>query len=154
MRKIIQILVVVSFSLMAEAAVYKWTDEHGQTHFSDHPLDQESEQVQIAPSQKAGILPPSQAERDEKRQRLLEVYREDRSKKQAAAAKQKQKKTEKKQKCRQAKKRYAKFNNAGGLYTGGESGEKRYLEHAERARFIARLQAEIDHWCGNNTHHE
>lgn len=148
MKRVIQILVIVSISLMAEAAVYKWTDEYGRTHYSDRPLDQQSEQIHVAPSQKAGDLPPGQAERDAKRQRLLEVYREDRMKKLAAAEKQKQKKAEKKHNCQRAKQRYANFNRAGGLYTLGESGERRYLEHAERARFIAELQTEIDHWCG------
>ncbi len=133
---------------MAEAAVYKWIDEHGRTHYGDRPADEKTEQIHIAPVPKPGNSAADQSERDEKRRRLLEVYREDRLKKQAAADRQKQEKAEKKQKCQQAKRRYERYNHAGGIYDKDESGERRYLEHDERQQYITELQAAIEHWCG------
>ncbi|MDJ0806177.1 MAG: DUF4124 domain-containing protein [Gammaproteobacteria bacterium] len=148
MKSSISILLLMFSGLLAAAEVYKWTDEQGRVHFSDRPLDEKSEQVQVTPSPQLNQSPLEQAEREKRRQRLLEVYREDRAKQQAQAAKRKHAKLEKQQKCRNAKRRHDRFNHAGGIYDENEQGERRYLNQQERARFMTELQAEIERWCG------
>ena len=148
MGRVIQVLLLMACCQLVEAAVYKWTDEQGRTHYGDRPAEEKSEQIRLTPAPAAGHSQPGRAERDAKRRRLLDVYREEREKKQAAAEKQKQERADRKQKCQQAKRRYARFNHAGGIYDSDESGERRYLEDDERARYIAGLQAEVERWCG------
>lgn len=62
MRTIMWCLLVITASV-AEAAVYKWVDEHGNVHFSDTPR-QGAEEVRVPPAQtysapKLPATPPS-----------------------------------------------------------------------------------------------
>lgn len=147
MHRVTLILVAAVWSLTAEAGVYKWTDEQGRVHFSDRKMDMNSEEVQLKPSTSSPQPAVDQAERERKRRRLLDVYREDRSKKRAKLEKQQQAKAEKKQKCHNAQRRYARFNRAGGIYDTDKNGERRYLNHEKRAQYMTELQTAVDRWC-------
>jgi hypothetical protein len=146
MKKLLWLLML--WCLVAEAEVYRWTDEQGRVHFSDRPLDENSQSMEIAPSATHKNLSREQSERERKRRRLLDVYRMDRAQKQAKQAKEQHDRAERQRNCIQARRRYARFNRAGGIYETDERGERVYLEKEQRARFIDDLQQQIDRWCG------
>ena len=131
-----------------EAGIYKWTDEKGQVHFGDRPGAHQSEQVQVRPGPASSAPATGQAERNQLRQRMLDVYREERAEKQAAALKERQQRAERKERCRLARGRYDDYSQAGGIYNYTEDGGRDYLDKQARARFMARLQAEVRQWCG------
>jgi hypothetical protein len=132
------------------ADVYKWVDDQGRVHYGDRPPD-----ATLAPSPVTLPEPepiPSQPAQDARRksQQLLEIYREERLAKQAAAEEHRQAKQAKQEKCRLARLRYARFESAGGIYQKHQDGERSYLDHARRDEFMRNLKAEVTRWCGRD----
>ena len=130
------------------AAVYKWTDEHGRVHFSDRPVAEEAEQVEIRTRTPQGSSGGSVTpERKELRRRMLDSYEQDRADKREARKKANQAKVERKKKCLNARARYDEYSTAGSIYNYLESGEREYLDKSQRERFIAKLKADIERYC-------
>lgn len=58
MRALVLLLVV--FSSVASAEVYKWTDEKGRVHFGDRPFSENAETVQIKDNKVGSLATQSQ----------------------------------------------------------------------------------------------
>ena len=128
------------------AEVYKWVDEQGQVHFGDRPPDTAAKPLQL----NTPISPPwadSLEDRRKAQQRLLEVYREERQEKQAAAQREQRQQASRNEKCQQARQRYARFESAGGIYQKDDIGERSYLDRAAREQFMQNLRKEVKQWC-------
>ena len=134
----------------ASADVYKWRDEQGHVQYGDRPPEATAEPLSLQPGPPPALRAPSEEARRQSRQRLLDVYREERQQKQADAQRQRRQKTERQEKCQQAQRRHARFNGAGGIYQKNAEGEREYLERADRERFMQDLKAEVEHWCSRN----
>lgn len=140
-------MTMLLFSTLVAADVYKWTDEQGRVHYSDRPMSDASQPLKVTPAPHISDPSTNQADRKRLQQRMLDVYREERTQKRQVAAKQKQEKAKRKRMCHQTRDRYESFSSSGAIYDRDENGERRYFENKERERFIARLKSDVDRWC-------
>ena len=140
----------LSFMGPASADVYKWVDDQGRVHYGDRPPEPNTEPLPLQPATVPAQPAPSEDARRKSRQRLLDVYWEERQQKQADAQRQRRQKAERQEKCQQTQRRYARFNGAGGIYQKNTKGSREYLERDERERFMQELKAEVERRCGRN----
>ena len=127
------------------AGVYKWTDDKGNVHFGDRPPTVDAEEVRIP---KAASSPSTTAkERNRLRQRMLEIYQEDRNKKKLEETNRKQEAKQLAKQCEKARYRLGKYTESNALYDKLPNGERRYLTEEEREKAIAELQAAIEKNC-------
>jgi len=148
MRRLVGGLVGCTLALGGQAGIYKWTDAQGRVHFGDRPGAGQSEEVRLPASH--GTSPPgaSQKERQQRRQKMLDVYRQERAEKRAAAQKARQQRKERKKRCLAARADYDSYNTAGAIYNYTEEGGRDYFNKQQRADYIAKLKAEVRRWCG------
>jgi hypothetical protein len=129
------------------AAVYQWTDEHGQVHFSDRPVGESAKQMKLRkspPSTPNRSIPP---DRRATRQRMLDVYEQERAEKREKAAKEKQAREERKRRCLNARVNYENYSSAGSIYEFQESGGRKYLDKQQRESYLAKLKARVSEYC-------
>ncbi len=140
-------LLALLLAFPLQAAVYQWTDENGHVHFSDRPTHESAQQKALpkrAAPPRGGAIP---AERQQRRQRMLEVYEAERAEKREATAKAKAEKEERKRKCHNARADYENFSSAGSIYDYQEDGERKYLDKEQRKAYIAKLKARMEQFC-------
>jgi 2-polyprenyl-6-methoxyphenol hydroxylase-like FAD-dependent oxidoreductase len=140
------IVVLMSLALQLQAEVYQWVDEQGRVHFSDRPNEDGSTGIKIKEQQDAPTS-DGPSERQQKMQRMLDVYAEERAEREEAKQKQQAELKKRKQYCARAKDRYNSHTRATGIYNLGSDGERRYLSEEERARHIKQLKSDIARWC-------
>ncbi len=130
------------------AGVYQWTDDQGQVHYSDRPVADTAREVPIKPSPSE---PPTAdedgASREERTRRMLDVYQEDREKKQQARKKESAEREKRKRNCIVAKDRYQSASRARGIYSFKKDGERQYMDEAARAKYMHKLKKNIEKWC-------
>jgi hypothetical protein len=131
-----------------QAAVYTWTDEQGRVHYSDRPSHESATEKEVRIPESVG--PDSQTspqDRKALRQRMLDLYQQERAERREAAEQRKQERKERKRLCLDARARYDLYNNTGPIYDFTESGERAYLNRQERDQYIAELKAEVERYC-------
>ncbi len=126
MRAIILGAVLALSAMAAHAAVYKWVDQNGKTHYSDKPV------------QNAEKLKGSGAKKEEPGQQPDS----DKPKLDEAATAQ-----VRAQKCEQAQSRLAEYQNSSSLITKDEFGEQRTLSPEEQVQAIVEMQKNVDSFC-------
>lgn len=146
-RYLTAICLIALLASPSQAALYQWTDEQGQVHFSDRASHDSATEKKlpkdhVSPGQQA--LP---ADRQQKRQRMLDLYEQERAEKREAAAKVKQARKERKRQCLNARVNYENYRDAGSIYEYQESGERIYLDKQQREQYVARLKAEVERYC-------
>lgn len=126
MRAIILGGVLALSAALAQAAVYKWVDQNGKTHYSDKPV-QNAEKLKVPGAKKteAGQQPES-----------------DKPKQDEAAMAQ-----VRAQKCEQAQGRLAEYQNSSSLVSKDEFGEQRTLSPEEQVQAIVDMQKNVDSHC-------
>jgi len=131
----------------ASAEIYKWIDEEGQVHYGDKPVGDASEQIKL----RAEPTADGNAEaRHAKRDRLLEIFEEQRSERQALAAKQRAEREERRQRCEEAKRQQQKYETASAIFEKDDDGNRRILSDEEHA-MVRRVSAEeVQRWCGGS----
>ena len=70
---------LVLFSLTANAEIYKWTDENGKVHFSDKPIGEKSETLDIKVKPSAPVSAKSRDERKQRADQYLRARQEERA---------------------------------------------------------------------------
>lgn len=128
----------------AAGPVYKWVDEHGQVHYSDHPGAADARRVPLpAPP------PPDTdaARRRTKELKLLHVFDEERAEHRATAAKAAKARRQRLRKCEAAKKRQSGYEHARYLYVKNKDGGRRILNDREQRQALERAAAAVRHWC-------
>jgi hypothetical protein len=113
---------VVLAAAPARAELYRWVDENGQAHFSDHPRDPATQQLPSRPPQSRQ---DAQA-RMEKTRRLLNAFDVERQRE--------------RDDLRQAQ-------ESGAIYTLDNDGERVYLSHAQRAAAVAEYRQAVSEYC-------
>ncbi len=142
----------------AQSGVYRWTDENGKVHFGDRPpQEQETEQVAVPTGGSQGGAQegaeeesspaPSNAERQETRQRLLDQYARERDEKRQAAEQKKKEQAQRQQNCILAKDNLRGLEEHGRIYNLLPNGERYYLTAEEREQTLAKARAEVKRWC-------
>ncbi len=131
--------------------IYKWVDKHGKVHYGDRPQSEGSEIIQLKddPEIESGAAGagPTEAERREKRRRLLQAFEQKRAEKQAAAAKKTAERQELKKKCTVARQELREMKEAGYLYKYDKSGNREVLSNDAREKAVANLKRAIDKRC-------
>lgn len=129
------------------AAVYQWTDAQGRVHYSDRPQHESAQEVKLPESQGPSGKSAIPAERQQLRQRMLDVYEQERAEKREAAAEAKQAREERKRECLNARANYENYSTAGSIYEYRDNGEREYLDKQQREQYLARLRAEVSRFC-------
>ncbi len=149
MKKLALILLGLSLSIGASAAVWMWTDADGVIHYSDYPAVQDAVLLDIEsqPTDRAAIA--------EQRKKTIALERErqkgDRLRREADAkedAEQKEDRDLAKANCEKAREIYATYYNAPRLYKPTADGGREYLSGPEMDALRAKAQGNIDEWCG------
>jgi hypothetical protein len=153
MKPLIIALTIAStaaFSL-AQAQSYQWKDSNGRTIISDSPPPGGVRPAKTVPptgtanteAAKPADAPKSMAERDmdfKKRQQEAKEKAEKEGKESAANA-------EKKENCQRARQQLAALESGQRISSTDASGERRFLEDAERQREIERTRKYVSDSC-------
>jgi len=149
MKKLAIILLGLSVSIGASAAVWMWTDADGVVHYSDYPADEGAVLVEIE------SRPTDRAEVAERRKQNIARERErqegDRLRREEEAEENAQRKIDRelaKENCAKAKKRYNTYYNAPRLYKPTEDGGREFLSAEETDALRAKELTAISKWCG------
>lgn len=111
-------------SVAAAAEIYRWVDANGKVHYSDRPVanDAQSVEVRVPESAEPGGNPS--ASDDE-----------------AAAVRAKH--------CALAQQRLKDYESSDGLVQEDEFGRRREIKGEERVQLIVRAQADVKSFCGD-----
>ena len=139
------------FSQIAAGGIYRWVDEEGRVHFSDRPVAEAAKEVEIKqsspPPSGPDARPATDAERRDKQQKLLDVYRQEREEKAESRRKARQEKAERKKRCTYARDRLDRYRSSR-IYEPQADGSRRFLSDAERDTAISDLKKQVRKWCG------
>lgn len=137
---------------VAEAAVYRWVDAQGRVQFGDRPpQDQQTEELKIKSSPSGRGDPGSQTtqQRNERRQKILESYQEEREEKRQAQKKREAEATQRKMRCAEAKNRLHEYERATALYEPQSDGSRVYLTNEQFESQIETARASVKKLCGS-----
>lgn len=130
-------------------AMYKWVDEKGTTHFSEHPPPDGKKAARVEPK----VTPPSspaaappkndsqswRAQEAEFRKRQVERGQRDQAEQRERA--------ERGQQCSEARRRLASLLNSSRIYRDHEDGTRTYLNEAQRDATVAEQRARVKEHC-------
>lgn len=143
-------LLAVTLALAAHGAVaegvYRWTDAQGRVHFGDRPPGDDASLAIAPPAPSAGAA-PTDAERAAKRQRLLDMYRDERLERAEREAKEKAEDEDRRRRCALAVDRLERYEASPRIYDPQPNGERRYLSDGERDAEIRTARNEAARWC-------
>jgi hypothetical protein len=128
------------------AEIYTWTGPDGRTHFGDRPPAAGAEAIEFRQTEP----PPAPADADERRQaqqKLLDLYRQEREDKAAAAQKAGAARAERLQECAEARSQLARYQNASALYRRDPDGKRHALGWGEREQLTAEARERVSRWC-------
>jgi hypothetical protein len=130
----------------ASAEIYKWIDEEGRVHYGDKPMGGTAEQLKLREQPSAD---DNAETRRAKRDRLLEIFDEQRAEREALAAKQRAEREERRLRCEEAKRRQQKYETASAIFEKDDNGNRRILSDEEHA-MVRRVSAEeVQRWCSD-----
>jgi hypothetical protein len=138
-------------SLSASAEIYRWTDEAGRVHYGERPPGDGAEPVVVRPSPAGGAAAPSEAQRRERQQRLLESFEYERARRAEQRAEAARLADRRARDCRQVQAILRRLDHAGPVYVTDADGSRRYLDDAERAAEKARLEPTYERACGGSS---
>lgn len=144
MKRVLLCALLMGWSAMASAVVYKWTDAQGKIQYGDTPPDGvHAEVVELlgthaarastAPTEKPASTPSSPNASDAKKAVDSDV----------AATRDKQ--------CAEAQDRYKKLIEGRRLYKTGDNGEREYLSSEQIDSERLNAKREIDEICNSAT---
>jgi len=140
---IITFLIAV-IPLHLRADIYKWLDEYGRIHYSDNPQSKNATKMTI----KKTVTGSSGQQRQEKRQKLLDIYQEDREKRHAEREEQKKLKAERLANCNKFKKQLEGTRQAAFLFEETDDPyNPRILSAEERKQAEQVIEEAVKKWC-------
>jgi len=129
---------------LCRAELYRWVDEHGQTHFADQPRDSQPHEIAVRPGPAAAQDPE---QRMDKTRRLLNAFQLERQQEREAKAKRQEETEKRRRNCIQARDNLRQVSEAGNIYRLDDSGNRIYLSEPQRAAAIRRHQQAVAEWC-------
>ncbi len=142
---------LLALALPASAAMYKWVDEKGVTHYSESPPPEGTQAKKLDLPAVSSDAPPVKSETPEDwkgreiefRRRMLQKEKTEASEKaatnNAAAAR--------KGRCIEARRRLDLLAAGRPLYHVDEKGERVYMEESDRAAETAKWRKDADQYC-------
>jgi len=133
--------------------IYKWVDENGKVHYSDRPINENAESLEI----KDKITPEQQQEARNQAQKLIQLQKRrvgnelsDIRDKKRAQEKADRESQELKQACKQARQGVKILEYQAPVFEEDGKGNRRYMEDKERQQELTRLKSEIAKHCNDN----
>jgi len=140
------VLLLLLPACVPAAGVYKWRDADGRIHYGDQPppgRPAQSVDLEAAPPPDTGA-----AQRQNKRRRLLDIYREDRERLQQQRTAEQQEREQRARYCARVRKTLQATRNATFLYEKtGDPDNPRIFSDAERKARTRALQEQVQKWC-------
>jgi len=146
MKMIFHLLVALCglLSQPLAAEIHRCTAADGGVMFSDVPCGEEATVFKpLKPANPAESMP-----RDDKRDRLLRAFEEERQLERERVAEEKAERARRDRKCAEAKDDLRVMKQAGRMYDLDKDGNRVYLSDAQRAEALRDTQAAAAHWCG------
>lgn len=131
-------------------AMYRWVDEKGVTHFSEHPPPGDAKATKIQPKvtpPSSGAAAPRGGPEDWKAQELEFRKRQvERGKREQAEEREK---AEREARCADARKRLAFLEEHGAIYRRKDDGSRVYMSEEARESAIAEQRRAVRESCGS-----
>jgi len=140
------ILSVALASAATAAEIYKWTDEDGNVHYTDKPIDQTSERLNIASSStnNEAVRAETQARLDRQSEAAEAAAN---APKGPSAEEQRADAKERADKCAMYQARLTKFTQSRRLYREDEDGERVYLDEADTQETRDKTEDQVREHC-------
>ena len=130
-------------SLPVAAEIHRCTGADGNMIFSDVPCGEEATVFKpLKP-----VNPDKSLLRNDKRDRLLRAFEEERQLEREQATEEKAERDKRARKCAEAKDDLRVMKQAGRMYDLDEDGNRFYLSDAQRAEALRDTRAAVAHWC-------
>ena len=141
------IAIAIALAALPAAAIYKWVDEKGVTHFSETPPPDGRKATKVEPR----VVPPSQKaaptdwkqREQESRKRRIEREASD----ETARAKAHNEAAERANRCNLAKRDLQVLGLQVPVFSRNDRGEKVYVEDKDRASEIAEARRRVEANC-------
>ena len=149
MTKLAMFLVGMSMALGANAAVFTWTDENGEVHYSDVPEVDGAVLVEIESS--ATDRQAVAAQRDTAIANEIERQKRVQQESEVATQQSNQQQQDRaiaQRNCQKAREAYDNYYAAPRLYKPTDDGGREYLSGPEMDELRAKAQADVNEWCG------
>ena len=164
MKKILAFLVVLAFSAGAAAQAYKWVDKDGKVRYADTPPPGEKATPLKTPSGPTPPPPPPGAEagkkdgaskdgtakKDEKPLTPEAAFRKRQQEREEAEKKAQKEAADaatKRANCDSAQLNLRTLQSGQRVTVTDASGERAYMDDAQREQAVARAQASVNQWC-------
>lgn len=144
MKKYLLTLLISLSATIAQAEIYKWTDDQGNTHYGDRPIEKSKEMdinIEKSGNQKERV------NRKERQKKLVDSMEEDRLRKKEEAEKLKKEKQKHKRNCARSKERLKGYERAGYLYNFDKDGNKVIRSNEDRQKATDGLRKKIKKNC-------
>lgn len=132
----------------AAADVYKYTDEKGNTQYTDKPPQLPAERLNVK-SQRTDVVAVQERQQAEQKQATAASQQQQQARAQSADQKEANEFSakDKAERCAKSRERYDKYMNSQKLYEQGADGERRYLSAEELDAARASAKASMDVLC-------
>lgn len=145
-------LVLWLFVLMPlQAEVYKWTDEHGQVHYSDKPPDQDTPLYQLrTPASKSSTTSReslTEAQRRARQKKLSDSLEADRQEKEQTEAMQKEQQAKREHNCKVARAELNATKKYNKIFEYDQQGNRVYYDDAKKQQYLEARLAAVRQWC-------
>lgn len=145
--RVIALLFTVFFTLIAHSGqMYKWTDENGQTHFSQFPpKETQAKQINVNAPKSA-----NSAAANERLQKMRQTLSEQAVDRVTESEEEKQAADEAKrmaENCKLAKQQLLDLQNNGRIYRTLENGEREWYDEKGREGLISKAKKQVQKFC-------
>lgn len=144
MKKIFFFLLLYQGCFIANAEIFKWVDDTGQTHYGDKPV-KSAEKLNISIKKNGNLSVGSR--RLQKQQQLMESFKDDRQRSNKEKAKVKKHKLKRKRACIETKDRLRQFERARSLYNLDKDGNRVSVSNDIRQKNTEALRQRIKSLC-------
>lgn len=140
---------VIFAGTSSASEIYRWTDEDGNVHYTDKPMGEPSERLDIEsrPTDPAVVAAELQARLDIQAKSAESAAVAD-----AANKSQEEKRAEREERqeqCAMYQERMTRFVQNRRIYREGADGERDYLDEDQMTQVRADAQAKVEEYCGN-----
>jgi hypothetical protein len=141
---------IVAAAPAATGEIYKWTDAEGNVHYGDRPTGAGNEErlaISSSRTDPARVQATVQARQEARTRR--EESRANAAAGQPSEEELRAEAEERARKCETYRERLQKFVTSRRLYRHDENGERVYLDEAETEAARARVQEQVQEYCGS-----
>lgn len=144
MRYLLVIMIMLAGSPL-HAEIYKWVDENGQVHFTQHPPEQEA--TVITPDVNSKVNKTS-SKRQKEIQRWLNAQEAEQQQINKKEHERKQNDAESRKKCAEARDMLRTYEQSSGVYRLDEQGNRKFGNKKDKHNALVWARAQVEKWCG------